>query len=365
MSETKTENDTSETNTVLNQDIELRRYQHAVPISSYIPSHHGIQDIIESTAPEAPVASPELIAINRLTEVTAYNANPRKVFVNIRAQDGEPTLSAPITSSFRINLREVLQAKPGYVWSVKTTSLSIPYSFYQINQYNSVLLITETTFFGYSRLLTLPFGNYSPTSLLNRINDFINTQFPTAVANLSFDPDLLRTKLDITGPAATWIFEFGSSQTNMQYVLGEDANYFYSSGTISYFSRPMDLVPIDHITVRCDLVNNNSYQTSTQGISNTIAHLDVPSFDAVSNPQLIGNPMEFEEHPVDNSSIASFLIEVYDGYERLVDLRGLDWNMTLMFTQKIDYLGSESADSLSKDLERMRINQLRDKMQSI
>lgn len=353
--------ESTQANDAITREIEQRRYQASVPMTSYIPSHHMMLDPLDNIQEEEKISN-ETRSIVALTELTAYNANPKRIFINLRSQDGEPQ-SPNITSNFRINLRNVFNTRPGYVWAARVTHVALPYSFYQVTaNYNNTLKINNLTA-ATSVLVFVEPGNYSPSLLTAELSTKISASIG-ATCTVGFEPITLKLTFTLTaGPPNIFEFAFADPQTNCQFIIGQHENFtLIPGGPGRRMDYVADLVPIDTIYIRSDLVNNNSYGTARDGISNQLAHIVVPTYDAVAVPMLDDNATEFVEHVVDQPTIASFTIQLVDPFENEINLNGLDWNMTIMFTEYYDASTENMRSNLLEQIDSQRKRQLADNL---
>lgn len=288
------------------------------------------QDTIES-----------IYAINSLRSALIDSSSPYIFYVHIRSDDGIDGTSSK--SDFTIGLRSPLVADIGYGWSVSVKNFTVPYSFYQVNDTNRFLDWSATPSAVYGTI-GLESGTYSPTEFATELQRVLNIIWgPTTVYNCTISVTFLPTKYKlqvvVINPSAqilTLHFAQGplapSYNVNANWLTGfqTDISFLNASTTTQTSQYVIDLMQIDVLHLRSDLVSNNSYQTSTNGQSSELHQMHISSTAQFGN-QLTDEIGDIEEHNLEQREISTFRIQLTDTYDNLIDLNGLDWSFTLAF----------------------------------
>lgn len=273
----------------------------------------------------------------RLQAALIEDMTPYVFTAYIRSEDGLQTYSGNYsTSEFQIALKEPLIAPDDYHFTVSVRHLSIPYSFYQINQTNQTIryLLNATPF-----QINIPDGtevngtNFASTlqTTLNNMNGVVGTEF-----TVNFDSRTLRLSITRNPGASvnsyTILWPSSSARQICGFLTNGNVTFPAIVSTTDDASSAIDLLPIDTLHVRSDLIDSNSFQSSTSGQSNELEQVNV-SLETVFGSQLLEEGHD-HEHVLSQREISVMNFQLTDTNDSLVGLNGLNWHFVLIFRMR-------------------------------
>lgn len=203
-------------------------------------------------------------------------------------------------------------------------SVQIPYSFYAINSNNNVL-----TFNNGVNSITITPGNYTATTLSTEIETRMAVVFAGQSPNVTFSnitfkltisksaPFIVDAYDDVPASTAATLLGFKESSASGTSVTGDSAinlagpNYLLIKS--SFLTKA-----IHHKT----LYKDNSYQEVL-----FMAPVNVSPGDVISlEPEL---PIRLS-HKIEIDTTDIIDVSIYDEFDNLLDLNGLDWAMQLI-----------------------------------
>lgn len=229
-------------------------------------------------------------------------------------------------------LNQPLFAEDGYTLVCRTAGVSVPHSFYGVNSTNNVLTITVG---GTTASITITPGQYSVYSFRTAIQTQLTATFASDAPVLTFNaitssfiftPTTLGISLDFTGTSA------------MATPLGFYSGYTYPTTGLSVTALSSVKSPIlsslasGNVYIHTDLTNRFNLTTETLGGTQSTLLQVVPinspynSFITLTNASLV-TPMY-----ISNAVVNYFFVFLRDGQGNLIDLRGIDWDVTLEFS---------------------------------
>ena len=263
-------------------------------------------------------------------EVARYN-----VFIN-----SSKRLSGT-TTYFNVGLKQPLKLKNSTnYWTCRIASVNIPHSFKTINSTNNTLQITITRgIMTSNHILTIPDGNYSISTLLSTIQNLINAIFQSVYSytpsfSFTYNPNTQYVTLGISGDATTTTISFTFLNNFVGRMMGFITNQTIGfSPTLTATSSQSVLVnPISYLCLRSDtLIQNQAYES--------IVEQDVQS-DILAKIPIIDLPKSwiYYEPPI-SVALTNKVIDRIQVYLTnnltydLVDLNGLEWAFTIVFTE--------------------------------
>lgn len=206
--------------------------------------------------------------------------------------------------------------------NISVQNAQIPISFYNINVYNNVLIITYNAI---QYTLTLTRGNYNSTTLINEIIAKLTAQSIT---------DITIAISSITGiitfaRAGALNFTIDSIGT-INKVLGFAVGTTYTSvGGILIAPYPLNLLGILKLKITSYELQTGNYDSSVGSNLNVLAVIPIEAgsfglilYDNISNTQAL----------ITNPTLDGFDLKIYGDDNNLVNFNGIGWNITLMLS---------------------------------
>lgn len=199
--------------------------------------------------------------------------------------------------------------------TVKISHLEIPYSFYNMNEYNNLLVFNN-------QLIYVPVANYNAITLQDAINQLFLDNSINAV--LSFDNQTGR--FNITSPNS-----FSISNTSTIYkILGlqQGTNYtgIFDFVDSYYLEAPYlaNLAGTNNIFIRSNLITNN-FNT----FNNDVSVLKSVPVNVSPFSIIMYNNTENIETIIKNRDLNFLEIELIDDLGNLINFNNIDWNICL------------------------------------
>lgn len=205
---------------------------------------------------------------------------------------------------------------------ISVQNAQIPISFYNINVYNNILIITYDSI---QYTLTLTRGNYNSTTLINEITTKLIAQ---GITDISISISSITGNLTFTR-AGSLDFTIDSIGT-INKVLGFELNTNYTSVSgILIPPNPLNLLGLLKVKlVSFELLTNN-YDSSVDGNLNVLATIPIEAgsfglilYDNISNTQSI----------LRNNTLDGFDLKLYGDDNNLINFNGIGWNISLLLS---------------------------------
>lgn len=243
--------------------------------------------------------------------IPSKNVKSRSFIYNVKSGE-QRQLRPGRTTNFSAEFLDKLIFKPDQIVRMRCLSAVIPHSFYNITEFGNILNFDSVDY-------TIPPGNYNVYQLRDTILDLIGS------GTLTLTYDLIKNK---------YTFDDGVSHTidytvpnSIRIPLGFSNNVF--SGTSITSDNVCQLFENDHLHIRTNLTYNNIYDSS--GIqSNMIAKIPI---DVLGNSVIFYDGSTQPFVILGNNEISSMEISLtYENPNELVNLNGLEWNLSLEIT---------------------------------
>lgn len=214
--------------------------------------------------------------------------------------------------------------------SIEYISVSMPYavlcnSNYIINDTNNILNVQLynpttliTTFFTY----TIPFGNYSATSLANQFNILALAQ------DLKVRIDTITQKYEFfsTNNITTFL-----TTSTCDYIFGFSGNFVCQNGVWTRFPRCFNLLPIPRFNILGDFLNNGVLLTnSSRDFGNGTVLASIPNNS--KNNNLVVYETDANEFILKNSALNNLTISIQDDRGNEIDFNGIASYFQLRFS---------------------------------
>ena len=233
---------------------------------------------------------------------------------------------------------------------ISVQNAQIPISFYNINVYNNILIISynSTTY-----TFTLTRGNYNSNNLITEI---INKFALQGITDISIVISPITGVLTFTraGSLNFSILSTGTINVVLGFVI--NTNYTSTAGVLTA-PFPLNLLGLLKLKLTSFELQTQNYDSSVQSNLNVLATIPIESgsfglilYDNISNTQAILN----------NTTIDGFDLQIYGDDNNLVNFNGIGWNISLLLA--ITRVRKQESTTTFKDLI-FPINQLIDTLQ--
>jgi hypothetical protein len=243
------------------------------------------------------------------------------------------------------------------------TSCTIPKSYYDLAT-DSPLRVNED---GSTRVINIPKGNYSVNSIQNVLLKLLNAPalldpnkpiYQMSYPDCRLDNDIGKFTWTVnkdTGFLITWEI---IGDNRLHDILGFDKDI--TGTTIIYFSNGelisenrINLEHTKYIVVKSDMVHNEGAKDRDTAI---LCRIPIDDTDkTVIHYRLL--ELEDELKSLVNPNNNKYSFSLYDDDNRLLDLNGNNWSMTIFFSRynyhdelNIKYLKMKTIESLNKNI---------------
>ena len=219
---------------------------------------------------------------------------------------------------------------------IEVISAEIPLSFYNISS------ALQNNTFNYSKIpigtiaLTIPDGNYTVDSLLSTINGL------QADFTMSYSDVFNKYLITLNSPITSMTFSY-SVNNYWQQVYGIIATQTIT--TPAYFNGVVNLASVHSILIRSSLNSGNSASTS-QSNNDIIQKI---SLDVNYGGIIIFNQNSvIRKNTIKSGSIKQFYLKLTEQNQKILDLNGCNWEMSLLFTKIKHDMNKVSPEQLER-----------------
>lgn len=205
---------------------------------------------------------------------------------------------------------------------ISVQNAQIPISFYNINVYNNILIITYDSI---DYTLTLIRGNYNSTTLINEIISKLSAQ---GITDITIAISSITGILTFTR-AGTLNFTINSTGT-LNKVLGFELNTNYTSTLgILIAPYPLNLLGILKLKIASYELQTSNYDSSVEGNLNILSVLPI---EAGSFGLIIYDNIANNQSVIKNPTLDGFDLKIYGDDNNLVNFNNIGWNITLLLS---------------------------------
>lgn len=261
--------------------------------------------------------------------------NYNQKLIHIRSQDCEKINNQ--SNNINIILTDPIACNEDEDIIIEPLSFSIPFSFYNINNINNWLDITEALLDGSSPQtfsIQISNGNYNAIQILSQVQTKINLGSPkSTVYTITYDK--FTNKAVFTTATAnrkiTLLFNSGiHASTNLQEILGFSNNDFtFETNHPLQSDRTMNVSFYDSVYIHSNLGIVNQYSTQNKNLTQIFLKIPITSgpFSYIQFENSYNN-IVFKSYfqRIQNINLS---IRDYDG--DLLDLNNNDWFATIRF----------------------------------
>ncbi len=204
-------------------------------------------------------------------------------------------------------------------------SLSIPRSYYSINEYNNIFQVDTTPLLGITTggisNIVLPVGDYNPTTLINQITS--NSTMSSLSVSMTYST--LDKKFDFLGMTGINLI----TNDKQKYLGFNSAGTWSSTGGILESANVVDLSGTNSISVITDM-NIETYNNSNKN-SNMLLSI-YPNTDTNGFIHYTSDSFRSIKLKSDRLNLQRFQL-IDENLDKL-NLNGLSWNMNLSLTDR-------------------------------
>jgi hypothetical protein len=219
-------------------------------------------------------------------------------------------------SSLEFNIPTMYQKSDDLLYAtIRTLHAEIPYSFYIVNEYNSLLSITDTN--NNVNDIQIPLGNYNATSLIA----YLNTALPNNMT-ISFNSTTGKFTLVYNG-----IFSVNASST-CNILLGFSKNTTYTSDNNNIIAFPFlaNLLGTKNIYLKFPNLILDNYNTQT-GDRSTLSNIPV---DQAPYGLIMYENRSTSSTIIKNVQLPDRLyVQLTDDTNNLIDFNNIEWSITV------------------------------------
>lgn len=205
---------------------------------------------------------------------------------------------------------------------ISVQNAQIPISFYNINVYNNILIITYNSI---QYTLTLIRGNYNSTTLINEIISKLSAQ---GIIDITIAISSITGILTFTR-SGSLNFTIESTGT-INRVLGFELNTSYTSVSgILDAPFPLNLLGILKLKIASYELQTSNYDSSVKGNLNILATIPIEAgsfglilYDNISNTQSV----------IKNPTLDGFDLKIFSDDNNLVNFNNIGWNISLLLS---------------------------------
>ena len=272
---------------------------------------------------------------------------PPPVVIHLDSRKGQQ-LQTGLTTNFLYTLKEPLLVPDHMSLLLSLHTATIPYSFYNVRAgVNNIIAFYVA---GISQPLTLEDGNYSASTILNLMKNWLEAFGTITTANISYSRESLKFKFTYTGSANSLMIRF--SETSASDLIGITDDIILTAGQTASSQNAVDLNDAIHgLYVRQNLATKGTLDTNEGTFSNILARIPINTnaggiiFHMPSSNQ--------HETMISVPLVQTIGIRLTDDKHRTINLNGLHFQLSL----KISYLHKEKLRTLPIRRPKIKINE--------
>eukprot|EP01051_Picozoa_sp_SAG22_P009742 SAG22_NODE_834_length_6927_cov_7.202402_7_plen_304_part_00 len=217
---------------------------------------------------------------------------------------------------------------------VSLLQASIPYSFYNIragsNDTLKITVVKDGATTNYT--ITVPAGNYTVTSLAQKLKEDIETQMGDDVTNVTITYDRITNKFKFAiSPATRSVTIHGATSSDLTTVVGLTTEDFtFDNTTARVTPNAVDMNGGIHaLYLRTNLPVLSSMDSQTGGVSQILAK--VPILDKPGSVITHSPSNSVYKALIQTEAVRAITLRLTDDRNRLISRNGLHFSVSLMF----------------------------------
>lgn len=245
---------------------------------------------------------------------SSYNQEPRQLFLNSKNADRYVN---GYTSHCIFYLPQITLNKRRY-YTVSVESASIPYTFYNCDYYNNILVYSVNG--GADTILNIAEGNYNALTL--------KTYLQTVMTGFTINYIASTNKFTFTH--STHDFEFKLESTCFEIIGLTDNIDHFSISKVLTSDISMNLFTIRNIYVQSYNITTNNISNNTPNNATILCSIPVQSSAYSIITHINNNDLKVTTNSIDNFTILEIFLTDQDNAP--LDLNGAHWSATLLIT---------------------------------
>jgi len=261
--------------------------------------------------------------------------NYNQKLIHIRSQDCEKVNGQ--SNNINIIFSDPIACNEDEDLIIEPLTFSIPFSFYNINNINNQLDITETLLDGSNPetfSIQIPNGNYNAIQILSQVQTKMNLGSPkSTIYSIQYDKFTNKAVFNTSTPDRKIILLFKTgpnANVNLQEILGfSNQDETFQTNIPVQSDRTMNVSFYDSVYVHSNLGIVNQYSTQNKNLTQILLKIPITSgpFSYIQWDNSFNN-IQFKSYfqRIQNINLS---IRDYDG--DLLDLNNNDWYATIRF----------------------------------
>tara|TARA_R100000808_G_C2151897_1_gene161080 strand:+ start:2248 stop:3216 length:969 start_codon:yes stop_codon:yes gene_type:complete len=272
--------------------------------------------------------------------------------VHINSLDATTSFSSGLTTDFDYELEQPIKCPENQIILVSCIGATIPYTFYNIRTNVNNRICVRLTESGTIYNINIPAGNYTSTSLLLKIKELFDGLAITETINITYNRTTMLFDFTITGGSGTCWFDF-TTEAN-PYPLNVELGFPLAKTQLTTNTPSPNVADVNGtihgLYIRSDISTNSIYDSESKSLSGILSRIPIRvNFGGI----IFWDTADGSGHKaqLDNQLINKIRIRLTDDRNRLIDLNGLNFSITLLF----DFVYKKSQiQPLSKETRRIR-----------
>jgi hypothetical protein len=228
-----------------------------------------------------------------------------------------------INGSFKSQVNITLPDLTFHLDNIQSAYLSVNHcevanSFYVVNYTNNVIVIDSIAY-------TLPRGNYNVNTFMAQLLLLIPVGFGITYSSIT-------TKFTFTNTTTDFTINGASGLSTINNVIGLGTTDITSVALTLTLPFVVNFLPLPRINFRSNFLRLNNY-SSTDNSSDVFLSLQN---NAPQNSVINYINQTASKNLIEDRNITSFVINVTDDYNRLINFNNVDWYMSLQID--LEYL---------------------------
>lgn len=283
--------------------------------------------------------------------------------VHINSLDATTLFSSDRTTDFSYELEQPIQVPENQMLLVSCIGATIPYTFYNIRNNVNNRLCVRLTEFGLIYNLDVPEGNYSATALLLKIKELFDGQVFTETINITYDRVSMKFDFTIVGGGGVAYFDFRTE--NNPYPCNIELGFNKNQTEISTNTKSPNVADVNGsihgLYVRSNISSNSIYDSESKSLSSILARIPIRvNFGGIIFWDT-GDGMGHKAQ-VDNQLIKSIRIRLTDDRNRLINLNGLNFTLTILFDFVYKKSQLQPLNKISRRVQEIALQEKIDKI---
>lgn len=282
--------------------------------------------------------------------------------VHINSVDATTKFSSDRTTDFSYQLEQPIKVPENQLLLVSCIGATIPYTFYNVRSQINNRVAVRLTEDGLIYNLDIPEGNYSSTSLLLKLKELFDGSVFTETINITYDRVSMKFDFTIVGGGGTAFFDF--TPENNPYPLNVELGFPLTKSQLTTNTKSPNVADVNGsihgLYIRSDISTNSIYDSESKSLSGILSRIPIRvNFGGIifwDTADGIGHKAQ-----VDNQTIKSIRIRLTDDRNRLINLNGLDFSITLMFDFAYKKSQIQPLNKISRRVQEIALQEKIDK----